>query len=868
MASRPHTLAVNSKLFLWQQRLAPDTRSLRVALTKSLWLQRIWRMLQSQPLLALHNGGEWGLTEAFDILSKERNMAWVRLHYLLASDIGCGNAFADALHGHISQPFFGYGMPYSYNLEVFKRHQEEMRFSLLAISAIEHNTAFVKAVLAAQPKMPVVLLGEMDEMPEELSEFTWHSADFLALELAEAQQLVAEVFPKTMQPSPALLKELLERSEHKLVPFWELVTYEVGQSVYQDVPPKQQLQQLERSKAWLEALAFAVHQFPSEVERVLREAGHAYHERGLHQELFDLIEELPIELRQNDTVQFWRLTAAVRINRASEVYREIEGFLKEHEGVDTRAYYALFFRPGNRLEEIQRSVAFRKTPVNLFIIGVILSESSGQNLLQESISYLRECIDLSERHGYSHEVIRAANTLASTLSFVGLYKEAFYWISYAKDLFESGVTSDSQRYISIINTWSYNKILIGNLSGIFELISPIYAVIGSIPSSWTNYYRSTITEYFLIIGEVEKAALLAKESLDSATRSHIPITAINLVRVLLEKEEIEKAVGIAESIFFTTKHDSNYIRGHSVLAFGMATSFQNITLSIPLLQEALMLVLDPVNSYRAVQAGCYLARALLLVNQKERAITALQQIQPFLEELSPIGLRCLVGPDVAFTDVWRLIPVPRLQKELLESNTPALSPNEQLKPQTAIYIDLFGTPQVSINGIQIKLSLKFYEIVALLAANPDGLSGEQLLVHLYSDDAAPQKSSLKGLISRLRGSVPIESQPYRLGGGFRADFLELPRLLRLGKVSEALSIYTGSLLPQSEAPGIVELREILDEQIRQAVLESKDATLLIQLGELMSDDLELWETALRYLPSEDPHRAIVLGKIHHLRNSS
>ena len=111
-------------------------------------------------------------------------------------------------------------------------------------------------------------------------------------------------------------------------------------------------------------------------------------------------------------------------------------------------------------------------------------------------------------------------------------------------------------------------------------------------------------------------------------------------------------------------------------------------------------------------------------------------------------------------------------------------------------------------------------------------------------------------MSKLRRLLPITRPPYRLDLSYEADFLTLEALLRKGHVRAGLELYKGSLLPKSDAPGIVELRDTLEELLRQAALTSKDPDALLSLSEHFGEDLELWEASLAALPEHDPRRAL------------
>ena len=81
---------------------------------------------------------------------------------------------------------------------------------------------------------------------------------------------------------------------------------------------------------------------------------------------------------------------------------------------------------------------------------------------------------------------------------------------------------------------------------------------------------------------------------------------------------------------------------------------------------------------------------------------------------------------------------------------------------------------------QLRLSRRHSEILAVLAECPDGMTGEQLGVQLYGDEANP--ITLRAEMVRLRrllGDELLASRPYRLRIPVRADFVGLAQLLEV-----------------------------------------------------------------------------------------
>jgi hypothetical protein len=112
----------------------------------------------------------------------------------------------------------------------------------------------------------------------------------------------------------------------------------------------------------------------------------------------------------------------------------------------------------------------------------------------------------------------------------------------------------------------------------------------------------------------------------------------------------------------------------------------------------------------------------------------------------------------------------------------------------------------------------------------------------------------------------LESRPYRLRAELDADFRTLTRLLEHGRVAEALDLYAGPLLPGSDAPGVTRLRNLVDSQLRNAVLAGGDRTLMHSWLHAAwgSDDLQMWQSYARLLPPGAPARPLAAAKIRQL----
>jgi hypothetical protein len=165
---------------------------------------------------------------------------------------------------------------------------------------------------------------------------------------------------------------------------------------------------------------------------------------------------------------------------------------------------------------------------------------------------------------------------------------------------------------------------------------------------------------------------------------------------------------------------------------------------------------------------------------------------------------------------------------------------------------------LELDGRVLRLRPRHSEIVALLALAEEGLCGPRLAVELSEKEIHPV--TLRAEMSRLRallGGEFLGSQPYRLRRTIRADFTAVRDLVAEGRVAAAAAAYSGPLLPNSEAPAIVEYRTVLEQQLRAEVLASADAGVLRHWVSTPwgADDAEAWLALAQQLPGGSPLRA-------------
>lgn len=174
------------------------------------------------------------------------------------------------------------------------------------------------------------------------------------------------------------------------------------------------------------------------------------------------------------------------------------------------------------------------------------------------------------------------------------------------------------------------------------------------------------------------------------------------------------------------------------------------------------------------------------------------------------------------------------------------------------------------DGPPLRLGRRHSEILLLLAAHPEGFTGERLSCELYGErDVTPV--TLRAELSRLRQLLgpALESRPYRLRQRMASDADTVNEALAASDLDTAVAAYRGPLLPCSEAPGVIRLRRLLEDRMRRRLLARRDPALLERWvrtpwGE---DDLEVWEALLDARPGSDPLHGTLVARVAQLRRA-
>lgn len=164
-----------------------------------------------------------------------------------------------------------------------------------------------------------------------------------------------------------------------------------------------------------------------------------------------------------------------------------------------------------------------------------------------------------------------------------------------------------------------------------------------------------------------------------------------------------------------------------------------------------------------------------------------------------------------------------------------------------------------VDGSAHRLSGRHAEILLLLAEHPGGLTADGLAVLLSETELSGV--TVRAEVSRLRrivGPLLSESRPYRLTRPVRTDVDAVRDALALGDVEQAVGSYTGPVLPRSSSPGVLRVRTAVTEEVRAAVLATRDPRVIVRwaASDEGADDYGAWQALVA---------ASVPGSASHLR---
>jgi hypothetical protein len=167
----------------------------------------------------------------------------------------------------------------------------------------------------------------------------------------------------------------------------------------------------------------------------------------------------------------------------------------------------------------------------------------------------------------------------------------------------------------------------------------------------------------------------------------------------------------------------------------------------------------------------------------------------------------------------------------------------------------------------VQLSARHSEVLAVLAAHPDGLAAEDLALAVWGDPGAlvtlrAEVVRLRRVLAAAAPGVTLTSRPYRVSG-LRTDVDGVLSALDRGARLQAVDRYAGPVLPGSAAPGVDALRDRVRGRFREAVVADGGVDALLAWSRTAdgSADARVLRALLAALPRRSPRRAGLVAAI-------
>jgi tetratricopeptide (TPR) repeat protein len=473
------------------------------------------------------------------------------------------------------------------------------------------------------------------------------------------------------------------------------------------------------------------------------------------------------------------------------------------------------------LETAQQAYSKQPSFLTAFALGAAVALRSAR----EAEGWLMEALRLAETAGQSPRAAQAAAHLASLQVALGSYGRAETWAGWGLRLFEQIGMKHPGVWNSLVLALGHAQMLGGRLEAL-PALDP------------TQPEAALAQGDFLLAQGQAQEALATYAALDQTLypirELRLPVLA-RRVRALLELGHLDQAQSLGREALALSEGVLEVFRGWGELAYCLPAALVRPSEAVERLPGLFRRLLRRPTAPRAAMAAFYLARAYLALGMEGKARATIAEAAPVLEGLSPGGRAFLAGPPEMFEGVWAL-----------------------MQPTPPLRLHLLGRPSIWLGSRRLQLGPRQQEILAALALHPEGLSAEQLALLVWGEAGRPQVARAE--VRRLRQKLPVQGNPYRLPPGAWADFLEVRRRLLQPDLEGALALYAGPLLPGSEAPGVVELRQDLWDLLKAALHHQGSPEQIFETA-LQEDDPELWQAALDRLSKGDTRRALLEARL-------
>lgn len=803
------------------------------------WLESRMAMCPSTgDAVVLEGGDDYGVPFLVNELQKRTLAPVVRLGDVPDDAVAIGSVIAEAVNEALGRPLLHHGFPYQVQLRALRR-LDAPKVTLVVSGGGKHPRFLRDLAEACNEELGAWLLlphgfwgikgrlvSKMD-LALSFEEARWMSpagvSDEDVAELLKVSNGAYTVFISQLYRRPGLPGIVVPFSDRPLSSTWEA---EFGDGA-------RFLDDLKRQRRWMDAVAQAVESDPEQVEELLEWAGPEFQARGRLYYLYLKLQRLPEEWLERERTLEWLVVSATSrgFGEAKTHLARVGRFLEEHEAPELRARYATLIPIGEGFQQAVRAATAKPTPLTLWQAGRMNQD------LEQAFKYLYASLEMAELEGDWYAVVRAAETLAARYTNIGDFPAGRAWSARGLEVFDQHGLLDGFRRLRLLRSNAASRIAMGDTEGLREELTGLIDLLGEELAWHAHDLRVCLRDLELLDDNPKAAVEQARLFYEAAFGNSTSARTVEYVHALVAAGDVDAAERVALEAESLVRKADGSVDERNQLATAMVRAYRGE-------RDAAEKLRDLLHSDGYIQGvfeySCLAAVYMLLVNP-EGVADVPAPLRDRLAKASPAFLKILSGPGERFAEAVRLV-------------------REKDRPR--LVIKALGRPSVVLDGELIKPSGRRLEFLLALALHPDGLTNEQLRTFLSSDEKPLAAATVRSTLSQMRSKgFPISEQPVRIEAQYSLDVLEVRSRLSAGDPAGALCLYDGPLVPDSEAPGIIEEGENLEAELRQAILASRDPEVLYLASLRWGDDPELLGLAKELMPEGDPRNASLAGRL-------
>jgi tetratricopeptide (TPR) repeat protein len=428
------------------------------------------KSLLSHPgAVALVGASTWTANDLIRRLSRSTEpVLWIEVSPQDTDSISQGNRLAYAVEQAFGSPLFGFGMPYSYGLNILHKHHSMLGSFSVGLYGAEFAPEMAEALLVLQKLGHRVVL--CFEQPPKL--------DIPGLYMLD----IRPVAP-ALEDIPVAVDKHLETS-----------------GVFNI---------LVLQKRWAEALEWAVLHMPTQAHRVMDKAAGTLLAQGASERLYRLLSQLPDT--DGESLMRWQYTALLDIGRENELTPTVREWLETNESPELRALYAQALArlsdAEHALGEAQRAANYSRSAAVLYHLGSILPAADPK----KAVAILRESLRLAESEDNLYACAQSTLALTYALVAVGQFQEARDWAQWGLQICDQKGLRNQQLRLALFSEWAYTRILLGDTAGLESQLRDQADHLAEVRPGTSMIFRTTLAELLLCEQKVPEALAIYRE---------------------------------------------------------------------------------------------------------------------------------------------------------------------------------------------------------------------------------------------------------------------------------------------------------------------------------------------------------------------